>query len=119
MEKIEEAFKLIRELSAKPDFALMEKSVHRKALEDLLSRYGYIEAAWSNDAKGRFVCSIPEAGIANASIREWFVRGIKGEEYTSEVYVSAITRKPCVTLSAPIKSENGSVLGVVGIDLKI
>ena len=119
MEKIEEAFRLIRELAAKPDIIRMEKTVHRKALEDLLSRYGYIEAAWSNDAKGRFVCSIPEAGIANASIREWFIRGIGGEEYTSEVYVSAITRKPCVTLTVPIKSESGSVSGVVGIDLKI
>ncbi len=119
MEKIEEAFRLIRELAAKPDIIRMEKTVHRKVLEDLLSRCGYIEAAWSNDAKGRFICSIPEAGIANASIREWFIRGISGEEYTSEVYVSAITRKPCVTLSVPIKSDSGSVLGVVGIDLKI
>ncbi|HEX2947094.1 MAG TPA: methyl-accepting chemotaxis protein [Clostridia bacterium] len=118
-EKIEEAFKLIRELAGKPDFIQMEKTLHREALENLLSSYGYIEAAWSNDAKGRFICSIPEAGIANATIREWFVRGISGEEYTSGVYISAITRKPCVTLSMPIKSEKGSILGVVGIDLKI
>lgn len=119
IEKVEEAFRSIRELAAKPDFIGMEKTVHRNALEDLLNRYGYIEAAWSNDAKGRFVCSIPEAGIANASIRDWFIRGISGEEYTSEVYVSAITRKPCITLTVPIKSETGSVSGVVGIDLKI
>ncbi len=118
-ERINEAFKVIRELAADPEIIKMERGKHRNSAAELLKKYEYIEAAWSNDAKGRFVCSIPEAGIANANIREWFTRSIKGEEFISKVYISAITKNPCITLSLPIRAHNGEVAGVFGVDLKL
>lgn len=118
-DKINEIFKVIRALALEPDIVKMDRGRHRKAAAELLEKYDYIEAAWSNDAKGRFICSIPEAGIANANIREWFLRSIKGEEFISKVYISAITRHPCITLSVPVKAGNGDIVGVIGVDLKL
>jgi methyl-accepting chemotaxis protein len=118
-ERINEAFRVIRELALDPGIISMDRSRHKSAAAELLDRYEYIEAAWSNDAKGRFVCSIPEAGIANANIREWFIKSINGEEFISKVYISAITKNPCITLSVPIRAQNGEVEGVIGIDLKL
>lgn len=117
--KINEAFKLIRELAEQPRIKKMDKESHREELVSFIQNYSFIEAAWSNDAKGRFLCSIPEAGIANAKIRDWFQKSIQGEEYCSKVYISAITKRPCLTLSVPIIDESGAIAGVLGVDLKL
>ncbi len=117
--KINDAFKLIRELAALPHIKKMDRESHRDELTRLIQNNDFIEAAWSNDAKGRFLCSIPEAGIANAKIRDWFQKSIQGEEFCSKVYISAITKSPCLTLSVPVINEDGVISGVLGIDLKL
>lgn len=117
--KINDAFKLIRELASLPQIKKMDRENHRKELARLIQYNDFIEAAWSNDAKGRFLCSIPEAGIANAKIRDWFQKSIQGGEFCSKIYISAITKSPCLTLSVPIVNEEGVITGVLGVDLKL
>ncbi len=117
--KTNDAFKLIRELAKLPQIKNMDKDSHKKELAGFLKNNEHIEAVWSNDAKGRFLCSIPEAGIANAKIRDWFQKSIQGEEFCSKVYISAITKRPCLTQSVPIIGDDGVITGVLGIDLKL
>jgi len=117
--RINDAFTLIRELAATPQIKKMDRVDHRAELTGLIQSNDFIEAAWSNDAKGRFLCSIPEAGIANAKIRDWFQKSIQGEEFCSKVYISAITKCPCLRLSVPIIGEDGVIAGVLGVDLKL
>lgn len=97
----------------------LNKEAHIKYLNKLKESKDFIEAIWTNDKKGMFVCSIPKAGIANAQVRDWFKKSIVGEVFVSNLYISAITRNPCVTMSAPIKGLNGEILGVFGIDLNV
>ena len=87
-------------------------------LSKLLGDRPALEAAWINDDKGRFVYSIPPAGIANAKARDWFRESLRGQEYITTPYISAITGKPCITLSLPIPGESGSVRGVLGVDFQ-
>lgn len=94
-------------------------AVHETILGDFMKKYSFVEAAWTNDKKGRFICSIPKAGIANANVREWFKHSIQGEDFISSIYISAITRNPCITVSSPIKNPSGAIVGVVGIDIII
>ncbi|OPX42175.1 methyl-accepting chemotaxis protein McpB [Ruminiclostridium hungatei] len=96
-----------------------DSGIHEAILNEFMEKYGFVEAAWTNDRKGRFICSIPKAGIANANIREWFKHSIGGEDFISSIYISAITRNPCVTVSSPIKNSSGEIVGVVGIDISI
>lgn len=117
--RINDALTLIRELAQLPQIRKMDKESHREELAKLIQNSDFIEAAWSNDAKGRFLCSIPEAGIANAKIRDWFQKSIQGEEFCSKVYISAITKRPCLTLSVPVTDMNGVIAGVLGVDLKL
>ncbi len=92
---------------------------HERLLKDLLINNNDIEAIWTNDHKGRFIYSNPPAGIANASIREWFNESIQGKEFCSEIYISAITHNPCMTVSLPIQNAAGENIGVIGADLRI
>lgn len=92
---------------------------HQQILGELLGRHEELEAAWTNREDGRFICSLPPAGIANATTREWFKEAIAGNFFVSSVYVSAISHKPCITIALPIKDGVGAITGVLGVDLRI
>ncbi|WP_094607783.1 hypothetical protein SPSIL_008460 [Sporomusa silvacetica DSM 10669] len=92
---------------------------HNAIVNDLLLRQPELEAAWTNLPNGQFVVSLPPAGIANAQTREWFKQAMQGQFYVSEVYVSAISHQPCLTVSLPILDGTGNVIGVLGADLRL
>lgn len=89
------------------------------AFTSFLSKYPELEAVWLNAATGAFILSLPPAGIANASAREWFQEALRGNFYVSPVYVSAISREPCITIALPVKAASGVITGVLGVDIKI
>ncbi|WP_024831821.1 methyl-accepting chemotaxis protein [Ruminiclostridium josui] len=121
MDKAKNSLSIIHEeLCSKSEIINSKDSaIHEEILRDFKDKYPFVEAVWTNDKKGRFICSLPKAGIANANVREWFKRSIKGENFVSSIYISAITRNPCITVSSPIMSNTGEIVGVVGIDINI
>lgn len=100
-------------------FLSFDPAAHKLVLDHELEQHPFIEAIWTNDKKGRFIYSNPSAGIANANVRDWFKQSISGGEYTSQVYISAITKNPCLTVSLPIKDNSGNNIGVIGADLNL
>ena len=111
---------LIREeISSSIDIQTLDSRIHKNVLDKLLEKHSFVEAIWTNDRKGKFIYSNPPAGIANAKVRDWFKESMKGNEYTSSVYISAITKNPCITVSLPIKNSSGNLIGVIGADLKM
>ncbi|MCD1260965.1 chemotaxis protein [Paenibacillus athensensis] len=101
------------------DIRTLDEEKHTMQLTSALQKTAGIEAIWSNRADGTFVFSLPEAGLVNGKGREWWKKAMAGELFVSEQYVSAITKKPCVTLSKAILDDKGSPIGVVGIDLML
>lgn len=108
---------LKKQVLSSENFASLDPEYHMQVLDRLLSNK-IVEAVWSNDSKGRFIYSNPAAGIKNARARAWFKESATGNQYTSEVYTSAITKKPCVTVSLPIM-KNSECVGVLGADLRL
>lgn len=109
----------LRTITMDPDMASMDEERHRELLSSWRKRSAGIEAIWSNRSDGSFIYSEPEAGLLNARGREWWKRAMNGETFVSEVYVSAITKRPCVTVSMPISRPDGNVIGVAGIDITL
>ncbi len=97
----------------------MKADGHKDILSGLLARNSELEAAWTNLPDGQFVVSLPPAGIANAQTRDWFKQAKAGRFYVSEVYVSAISHQPCLTISLPIVNGTGTLSGVLGVDLRL
>lgn len=114
-----EALEWLQRAAAHKEFLTVDSHEHQRKLTELLRSRGDIEAIWSNKEDGSFIFSLPEAGLLNAKGREWWKRGMSGQSFQSEVYISAITKQPCVTLAVPLKSEGGSVIGVIGADISI
>lgn len=116
----EKTVRLLQELvikSADPMIMGMNPAEHQRALTDFIGSHPDLEAVWTNRMDGAFVYSIPPAGLANAKARHWWKQSASGMEYVSEVYISAITQRPCLTLSVPVREPSGAVVGVLGADL--
>jgi methyl-accepting chemotaxis protein len=109
----------LRGAASDPALMTLEESDHETKLTALLAGKADIEAIWSNRADGSFVFSLPEAGLLNAKSREWWKRAMEGQSFQSDVYVSAITKQHCLTLSMPIRNSDGQVIGVIGADISI
>lgn len=75
-----------------------------------------LEAVWLNHADGDFLHSLPPAGILNAKRRPWFTGALQDGFYISAPYISAITKRPCVTISIYIVDKDGHC-GVLGADI--
>ena len=110
---------LERELAHHPALAGAMPEAHGGLLRAFKTAHPIVEAVWTNAPNGRFICSIPPSGIANAAMRDWFRAALKGEKYISSIYISGITKNRCVTLSIPYYDEAGELLGVAGADLNL
>lgn len=93
-------------------------TLHQSRLDQVMENNNQIEAIWTNNADGDFMYSNPPAGIRNASIRNWFVECMKGKTFISEIYISGISKSPCMTISVPMV-KTGQVIGVLGIDVRL
>lgn len=110
---------LLRALASDPSLNGLDESIHREVLGAWMNRSPGMEAVWSNRSDGSFVFSEPEAGLLNARSRDWWKKAMEGETYVSDVYISAITKRPCMTVSMPLARPDGVTIGVVGIDIVV
>lgn len=76
-----------------------------------------LEAIWLNNADGDFLYSLPAAGILNAKRRPWFSGALQDGFYISAPYLSAITKRPCMTISISVEDNEGN-RGVLGADIQ-
>jgi methyl-accepting chemotaxis protein len=108
---------LLSQMVRNQDIQSLDSNKHESVLSNTLHKTAGIEAIWSNRADGSFIFSQPKAGLMNAKGREWWKQAMAGHLFVSPVYVSAITKKPCISLSKAILDESGKPIGVIGIDL--
>lgn len=109
----------LRVAATNQELASLDESKHEARLTELLRLKPEIEAIWSNRDDGSFLFSLPEAGLLNAKGREWWKQAIAGQTFQSEIYVSAITKQPCLTISVPIIKDGVKIIGVIGADISL
>ncbi|MDF9407146.1 methyl-accepting chemotaxis protein [Pelotomaculum isophthalicicum JI] len=118
-ENIERLLKVLCAESENPRITSLNANEHQQVLGELITRQPELEAVWSNRMDGTFIFSEPPAGLANARIRQWWQKAAIGEEYVSDIYLSAITKKLCLTISVPMKDSHGTIIGVLGADVRL
>ena len=110
------------------------KSIKTKFIEPLLkklvSEHPFIQFAYVTDMEGRKVTKNITQVVDKAmyemvglhedySDRSWFIEPLKdGQVHVSELYTSKITGRLCLTVSGPIRDEEGQIIGVCGLDIK-
>ncbi|KUK41739.1 MAG: Methyl-accepting chemotaxis protein [Clostridia bacterium 62_21] len=109
----------LQRLASQPEIKSLNPRTHAQVLQSFLADEPLLEAVYSNRADGSFIFSAPPAGLANARVRAWWQEAMAGRIYRSPVYVSAITRRPCLTVAVPIPGPGGRPVGVLGADLAV
>ncbi|MEK4292054.1 methyl-accepting chemotaxis protein [Paenibacillus sp. FSL R5-0914] len=117
--RLQEMQSLLETISAKEELYDPDTEVHQGVLTSYIKKIPDVQAIWSNRTDGTFIYSEPAAGLLNAKRRDWWNGAINEGQYVSKSYVSAITKRSCITLSRAIKNRQGDVVGVVGIDLAV
>ncbi|MDL4839344.1 methyl-accepting chemotaxis protein [Aquibacillus rhizosphaerae] len=108
----------ITTLLAKEPLYQLNQEHHASLLHAFFERHTDMEAVWSNRKDGTFVYSNPPAGLVNAKARPWFMEAMKGKAYMSDVYISALTKNICISLSYPVYKDE-EIVGMIGVDLAI
>ncbi|QUL55369.1 chemotaxis protein [Paenibacillus tritici] len=110
---------LLQEIAAKQEMDTLDADIHGRVLTACMHKVRDVQAIWSNRTDGTFIYSEPAAGLLNAKRRDWWNGAMTEGQYVSQPYVSAITKRSCITLSRVIKDGRGEIVGVVGIDLAV
>jgi len=116
---VEEILIELGNLSVLDNIVTLHPEDHQKILGQILERCPNMEAIYSNRVDGSFIFSQPPAALANARARQWWQEAIKGHQYKSPVYVSAITRQACITVAIPILNQERKPCGVLAADLTV
>ncbi|MDE6592370.1 MAG: hypothetical protein K2K57_04820 [Oscillospiraceae bacterium] len=79
---------------------------------------GYL--AWETDTVG-MVCSIYPVGDNYVAQERGWYKAAKStkEKVVTDPYIDAITGKIVITVASPLLSDNGTVLGVCGLDIEV
>ena len=120
-ERLREMKVLLQDIAGRPEMCATEadEDTHGRILTACKRQVPDVQAIWSNRTDGTFIYSEPAAGLLNAKRRDWWNGAMQEGEFVSQPYVSAITKRSCITLSRAIKDEHGEIVGVVGIDLAV
>jgi len=121
---------VIEQLACSQELVSMDRPRMEAGLRRALADNAFLELGYITDASGRQVVSnIPQAGFPqqegegfgkNWSSRPWFTGAVKSKDiFISEVYVSTASNAPCITVSRPIEAADGTMLGVLGLDVKL
>ncbi|MEK3796442.1 methyl-accepting chemotaxis protein [Paenibacillus sp. FSL R7-0204] len=117
--RLEEMQTVLQEIAAKQEMFAADADVHGRVLTACKHKVPDVQAIWSNRTDGTFIYSEPAAGLLNAKRRDWWNGAMAEGQYVSQPYVSAITKRSCITLSRAITNGDGEIVGVVGIDLAV
>ncbi|MHC6179329.1 methyl-accepting chemotaxis protein [Clostridium sp. JNZ X4-2] len=92
-----------------------DKSPADLILERKFKRFQNHEHLSLIDPDGIVICdSNPDNIKVDLSNRDYFKQAMSGKEYVSDTILSKINKKSVVVFTAPVKDENGKVIGVVG-----
>lgn len=129
-EATKKAIPLLEEVAHDPRVVSMDPQQVLDVLEQLLAVHPFLELAYVANSDGRVVAGpVASKGVQLAkgfnaagkdwSSRAWFRHTAAGRTYVSEKYISAATDSVCVTVSTPVRSPSGAVIGVIGADVSV
>ncbi|MDX1952626.1 MAG: methyl-accepting chemotaxis protein [Verrucomicrobiota bacterium] len=123
------AEELMQHLLGSPVLPTMNRSAQERFMQDFLAENSLFELLYITDVYGRqttanigqpeFKTAYESNGYGNDwSARPWF-RGARdtGEVYISDIYRSKASGQFCFTVSSPIRSQMGDIVGIIGADV--
>jgi isopropylmalate/homocitrate/citramalate synthase len=124
------ALHLVEGMVERKEMRTMDHSKQETAIQMLLEENPFIQFAYVVNREGnkitrnitqiQYKAQFEHSGLGdNFSDRPWFISPMKdGRSFVSDFYTSKITGALCITVSAPISSEESEIVGVFGVDIR-
>ena len=74
---------------------------------------------YAMDRSGMQIAKTSSSAMNDKANAEYFKKAIAGNLYFSNVYISAVSKTPTITISTPIKDPTGKILGVLAGDISL
>lgn len=115
---INDAQGLVEALASTPTVKSMDGNTIKEMILAVQKQNPHYELLYIMDATGMQVART-SGTLANRADRAYFKEAMKGTTYFTDTYVSAFTNSPTVTISTPIKNQDGQVIGVFAADISL
>ncbi len=124
------ALHLVEEMVERKEIRSMDHTQQESVMQKLLEENPSIQFAYVVNSEGKkitrnitqiqYKAQFEHSGLGdNFSDRPWFINPMRdGKSFVSDFYTSKITGALCITVSAPIGSEDGRIVGVFGVDIR-
>lgn len=114
--KIQKGFKLLEAMIKQECFPKLEREKCREAI--IKAKGQILDVLHFVEPSGEVIFTTSSSN-GNRSYRAWFLHAMKGENYCTEPYFSAVTHNnyPVVTISLPVRDKEGHVIAVLAANL--
>ena len=124
------ALHLVEGMVERKEMRSMDHARQELVIQKLLEENPFIQFAYVVNRDGNkitrnitqieFKAQFEHSGLGdNFSDRPWFISPMKdGKSFVSDFYTSKITGALCITVTAPITSEQNGINGVFGVDIR-
>jgi isopropylmalate/homocitrate/citramalate synthase len=124
------AFHIVEEILEREEIRSMNPAQQEPVMENFIELNPFIQFIYITNMEGKKITKNITRIIDRAkyqvfkldedfSDRSWFTAPIKdGKIHITDFYTSKITGALCITVSGPIRKEDGEIQGVLGLDIK-
>ncbi|MBN2406738.1 MAG: histone-lysine N-methyltransferase [Elusimicrobia bacterium] len=123
------ALHIVDELAERETIRSMDSEKQELEMENMRKKHDFIQFMYVVDRKGVKVTrniinpeystdfERKDVGVVYSD-RAWFNKPLEtGLSFVSDFYISRMTDRLCITVSAPIRDKKDRIIGVVGIDI--
>ena len=115
---LEESRKETEILAATPTAKSMDATAVKELILGAQKNNPSFELIVVMDTKGNQIART-SGTLTNRADRIYFQEAMKEHTFFTDVYISAFTKAPCVTVAVPVKNTVGQVVGVVATDVSL
>ncbi|EGO64005.1 methyl-accepting chemotaxis protein [Acetonema longum] len=109
---------LVEALAAVPAARTLDRAAIREMIVAAQQKNPQFELIFAMDATGMQIART-SGNVAYRGDRPYFQEAIQGKVFFTDVYISAFTNAPCLTVSVPIKDAAGANVGVLAADISL
>ena len=97
----------------------MEKEIHLHIFDELKNEFSNLTGIITVDGYGKSIANSNPSEVTDFSFRDWFKAAKTGQDFTSKMYISALTGTPTINVATPIFKDKDFVGAITaGISLK-
>ena len=105
-------------LALSPAAAQMDTDKLKTLLVNTQAKNSQFELLYVIDQQGEQIVRT-SGKLGNRADREYFKQAIQGKTFLTDIYISATTKQPTITIASPIYDPVGRVVGVLGADISL